>query len=85
MVSIQIKNKEVSKENDLFLGSTNSISKVKYDEINEFVEKLSKIIYFVVMKVSVLVFAMPRDSFCSFVYITSDLGPNAFELPFPIW
>lgn len=69
----------------LFLGSQNPASKVKCEEMNEFVENLSKIIDFLLVKTFLPGFLFFKAILCYFIYFTTDLESNAFELPIPMW
>lgn len=58
---------------------------MKCDETNELVEKLSKIIDFLIVRVSVPGSLLPKAIFCLFIYFTTDLGHDAFKLSIPLW
>lgn len=57
----------------------------KYEKTNALVETLSKAIQFVVVYVSAPGFVLPKAIYSFVMYSISDLGPDAFELPFPTW
>ena len=60
-------------------------SKVMHEEANDFVEKLSEIICFIMIKLGVPTFILPKVIYSFFVYFTTDAGGDAFELPYPVW
>ena len=67
------------------LGLKYPKSKKMYKKTNRLVEKLCKIAYFIIVKVSAPCLAIPKALLSFFMYFTTDLGPNAFELPIPAW
>lgn len=67
------------------LGSKRLASKAMYDETNRQIEKWTKIIDVVVVKVTSRFAIIPQIVLCYFLYFTTDLGNDAFELPFAIW
>lgn len=56
-----------------------------YEKTNRLTEKISKIMLFAIVYVSVPGFVLPTGIYCFFKYFTTDLGPDAFELPIPVW
>lgn len=50
-----------------------------------FEQKLSEIVFFVVLKMSPVCVFTPFLVYSYFIYFTTDLGPTAFELPTPAW
>lgn len=60
-------------------------SKKMYEKTNRLAEKCSKIICFLIMKMSIPGFVLPKAIFSYFRYFTTDAGPNAFELPILAW
>lgn len=66
-------------------GLKNPVSKAIYEEMNAFVEKWSKIIYFVSMRITFPCVTIPYAIWSYIQYFTTDLGPDAFHLPFPFW
>ena len=56
-----------------------------YEKTDRLVEKISKIIEILIVYVSPPSFVLPNAVYSYFVYFTTDLGPDAFELPFPTW
>lgn len=57
-----------------------------YIDTVRLVEKLSKAFDLVMVKVIPLFgFIGPKTIFCYFQYMTTDLGPDAFELPVAMW
>lgn len=67
------------------LGLKNPLSKSIYENMNAFVEKWSKIIYFVSMRITFPCVSIPYAIWSYYQYYTTDLGPAAFHLPFPFW
>lgn len=55
-----------------------------YEETNRFVEKLCGIADFMV-KVSILGVVLPKAIASYVIYLTTDSGPDAFELTITIW
>lgn len=51
----------------------------------QLVEKLSRIINFVMMKLGVPLFIIPKAIISYFMFFTTDAGRDAFELPFEMW
>lgn len=49
------------------------------------VEKWCKIVHFVFMRIVLYGVTVPKVIFCFYVYYTTDLGTEAFEMPFPFW
>lgn len=60
-------------------------SKATFERTNELTEKLCKIIYFLLVYVTVPGFVLPKAIYCFFIYFTTDLGNDAFELSLPTW
>lgn len=56
-----------------------------YVEINERVEKICEIIYFIVAKMTPACVVFPKFFGCLLVYFTTDLGSEALVLPLPMW
>lgn len=67
------------------LGLENSASKEIYIKTNQFIEKLSDIIYIAIGEVTPLIWVAPKCCGCLFFYFATDLGSEAFELPLPTW
>ena len=61
-----------------------SATKAIFYEANQFDEKLSEIIFFVVLN-SPLCALVPWIIYIFFIYFTTDLGNDAFELPVQMW
>lgn len=69
----------------IFLGLENPFSKSLYIEMNERIEKISKILYFTIIKVTLPALMIPNLVVSFFLYFSTDLENEAFILPFPIW
>lgn len=67
------------------LGSKHPSSRAIYIETNRKVEKLSEIADFIMVRVSLPGFILPKAVFCYFQYFTTDLGNDAFQLSLPMW
>lgn len=67
------------------LGLKYPQSKALYEKTDQLIERISKIIQFVMVYVSVPGFILPKAIFSLFIYSTTDLGPDALELPLPAW
>ena len=67
------------------LGLKNPSSKVLYEKTNRSVEKWSKIIFFVMVKITPIAWLLPKVIISLFLYFTTDLGNDALELPSPMW
>lgn len=73
------------KTSDLFSELICTASKPLYMKTHRIVEKFSKIMKFVIVDVTVPGFIIPKAIFSFYVYFTTDLGADAFELPVPTW
>lgn len=76
----------------LFISLSNWNSALKYSatrsifyKTNQFEEKFSKVILFVMVKITPICAIWPWCINIYFIYFTSDLGTDAFELPCPMW
>lgn len=67
------------------LGSRHPASKMIYDKIIENVDKYSRFIHFVLLKITVPCFVLPKYIVCFYLYFATDRGNDAFELPLPVW
>lgn len=67
------------------LGQGNPTSKAIHDVTNRKVEKISRLLCVAVGKVSPQILVWPKFIGCFAVYLTTDLGSEAFELPIPLW
>lgn len=76
---------KLHKNSGNILGFKNSSSKIWYFKTNERVEKISKIINFVVIKFTPQYILWPKFIISYFTYFTTDSGADAFELPFLTW
>lgn len=59
--------------------------KGKYEKTNQEIEKWSEIVYFLTVKVTVICLILPRFMVSNFLYFTTNLGADAFELPIITW
>lgn len=62
-----------------------SASKLIFKDAVRSEHKLSKIIFFLVVKITPVYGALPFVVYSYFMYFTTDLGGDAFDLPAPIW
>lgn len=67
------------------IGLESSKMKALYEKTNQRVEKYSRIGAFVTVCVIVPSFMLPKAIVSFFMYFTSDVGNDAFNLPVPIW
>lgn len=66
------------------LGSHRGLDiRAVHEKCNQFIEKLSRIVYFAVIKLGVPGLVLPKAMLSYFLYYTADAGRDAFELPFP--
>lgn len=77
--------KTIRFKNEFILGIKYSESKTIYNETNQLAEKLSKIIYLVIVKISIPCLVLPKIIVCFIAYYATDSGNDAFELPLPMW
>lgn len=67
------------------LGLEHTSPKIMYEKTNQLAEKISEILYFLIVKVSVPGLVLPRAALSYFVYYTTDARSDAFQLPIPTW
>lgn len=67
------------------LGLKYSATRSIYEETSQFEEKLSGIILFAMVKITPMCIFVSYFIYIFFVYFTTDLGADAFELPCPMW
>lgn len=60
-------------------------SKAKYDKTNRIADIVSRIIYYGAVYIVVPGFVLLIAIYSYFMYFTTDLGPDAFELAILIW
>lgn len=68
-----------------FPGSKYPASNKLYEKTNRQIEMISKVAYFALIYVSVPAIILPKSLLCFYVYFSSDLGPESFELSVPAW
>lgn len=56
-----------------------------YEEINRQIEKWTKIVYFIIAQVTPVCQIIPKFMQSLVVYVATDLGNDALELPYPEW
>lgn len=56
-----------------------------YEKANQLAETWSKMIDFAIVHVSVPTIIFPKAIVSFFIYYTTEAGPDAFELPIPVW
>lgn len=66
------------------IGMQNSQSKQMYNEMSEKIEKVSEILYFVLVKMTVPGVLLPSCLITIYNYFILDLKDESFFLPFPI-
>lgn len=82
----------LEKLNNFFSYSKNKRLALKYSASRSiftktvrFERKLNEITFFVIVKVTPALGALPWITYICFTYFTSDLGNATFETPFPMW
>lgn len=60
-------------------------SEAIFGKANQIVEKYSKIGIFVTNNVAIYCFIIPKSIVSLFIYFTTDLGKDAFDLALPMW
>lgn len=69
----------------LYIGLKYPRSKAIYEEINKLTDLISKFMQFFMVDVSVSMYVLPISIYSLYMYFTTDLGPDAFQLSFPTW
>lgn len=69
----------------MFIGSECPASQQLYTETNQLVEKFTKIMYIVIVYMTMPCILLPKSIHSFYIYFTTDLGADAFELAFPMW
>ena len=69
----------------IFSGVKYSKSKVIYEEVDERAEKWIKRFHFLLMRLTLPATMLPNGIISYVLYFATDLGSDAFRLPFPIW
>lgn len=67
------------------IGMDNPVSKVIHEEKIQQVEKWCKALDFIMRKVTLQMSMWPKLVGSIFRYFTTDLGNDAFELPYLMW
>lgn len=70
---------------DFFKGLKYPASKAIFEKTNRFIEKLSKILLFLIMGVGLNCVILLQCIARFYIYFTTDLGGEAFVLPIPMW
>ena len=68
-----------------YTGIENPKSKSIYTKLNEDIEKWTGVFYIFIVYLTVPATVMPQLIITFYLYITTDLGSETFNLPFPIW
>lgn len=68
-----------------FLGLENSELKKLYIKTGRIIELMSKAILLVFMYIIPPMFVLPNSILSFYAFFTTDLGNDAFEMPFPMW
>lgn len=69
----------------MFIGQKCLESRALYEKANNLLEKLSKIIHFIVVGTSGVLLVVPKAIISYLKYFTTNLGSEAFELSLLIW
>lgn len=64
---------------------TNPTSVARYEQANTFVEKWHNIIHIAFINVTIPCITLPYFIWSYFSYFTTDIGGDAFILPFSAW
>lgn len=75
----------ITNQATFFEGLQYPASKALFGKTNRLVEKISKIIFFVIARMSPFCSMLPKLFVCFFEYFVADMGSDSFELPFPMW
>lgn len=67
------------------IGTENPISKAIHEKRSQEVEKWCKALDFIMRKVTLQLSMWPKFVVSMFRYFTTDLGREAFELPYLMW
>lgn len=76
---------DFSFKNAIRPGSKYPATKAMFQKKDQQIEKWTKIIFFVVMRIGVQCTMLPTCIGSFILYLTTDLGQNAFVLPIPMW
>lgn len=66
-------------------AAKHSASRSLFKKTVELEQKLSRLIFFVAVEVTLGGFLVPWSIYSFFIYFTTDSGKAAFDLPLPIW
>lgn len=72
-------------EKHLLAGLKYAASEKRFTKINRQVEKMSEIVYFIMVKISVPAILGPKAIHSYYTHFSTDLGADAFESPLPMW
>lgn len=67
--------------NSFFLGSFNPISKAKFSDVSDRIERMSKFFHFVLTKLTLVGVVAPSAIMTVYNYYINDLGEESFYLP----
>lgn len=67
------------------LGLKRPILRAMYKNTRKNSEKVSKIVYFLIVHLAIPFVVLPRAILCYAIYYITDAGSDAFELPIPTW
>lgn len=70
---------------EFILGIKHSASMMIYIDAIDQMDTWSKIVYFFIAKIALNCFIWPKPILLFFLYFTTDVGTDAFELPIPMW
>lgn len=68
-----------------FIGLVNPASMAIYEKSNQQIEEYGNALSIFMRKVSIPCLIMPKVVISFITYFTTDLGNDAFQLPFHIW
>lgn len=67
------------------IGSKKPTKRAMYVRSNQTAEKWSNIAFIFIAMVTPVCFIFPKAILVCFTYVTTDLGNDAFQLPFDMW
>ena len=81
----QMKKQRNKETHENFLGSQNPASKTIYVKVIHLIDKLSRFANLCILKVTLPCLILPRYVASFYIYFTTDVGNDAFELPLTMW
>lgn len=66
-------------------GSKSDITIAMYQNTNRMVDKLSRMGYIIIAEVTPLIIYFSNAIYDYFIYFTTDVGGDTFDLPYVVW